>query len=169
MYEYREIVIKRNYNTLERTHPTYLLGSKKSTYLKFPNRKIYIKILNSFKHVNWWILRLINYTSWFNYGPGFFHLYWVKISYIWEYAQPRHNTENSKKIFPEKRNCAATVPISTFMCLWAIYMIPGSICLFLLQENMLIDHENIYVIRSQTHECGKWVRGRAIPRKGIHK
>jgi hypothetical protein len=27
-------------------------------------------------------------------------------------------------------NCAATVPISTFMCLWAIYIIPWSICQF---------------------------------------
>jgi len=31
-------------------------------------------------------------------------------------ALQRHNTENSNKIFPEKY-CAASVPISTFMCL----------------------------------------------------
>ncbi len=49
----------------------------------------------------------------------------------------RHNTENSKQIYPEK------VPKSTVMCLWAIYVFPRSVCLFyaesLLQENMLRD------------------------------
>ncbi len=37
-------------------------------------------------------------------------------------AMQRHNTENSKQKFPEK-NFEALVPISTFMCLWAIYTV----------------------------------------------
>ncbi len=35
--------------------------------------------------------------------------------------------------------------------------------------NMWTDPGNIYNYPSQTHECGNWDRGRAIPRKGIHK
>ena len=38
-----------------------------------------------------------------------------------------HNTENSKQIFPEKELRGLS---PTFMCLWAIYIFPGSVHIF---------------------------------------
>ncbi len=52
-----------------------------------------------------------------------------------------------------------SVPVSTFMCLWAIYR---SVCLFCcskIRGPTLV----IYMNRSQTHECGNWDWCRAIP------
>jgi hypothetical protein len=69
--------------------------------------------------------------------------------------------------YSQKRNCAATVTISTCMCLWAIYIFPQWICLFCCRK--YVDRSWEYINRSQTHECVNWDWGRAIRRKELHK
>ncbi len=69
--------------------------------------------------------------------------------------------------YSQKRNIGVSVPISTLMCLWVIYIFPQSVCLFCWRK--YVDRSWDYINRSQTHEYGNWGWGRAIPRKGIHK
>ncbi len=81
-----------------------------------------------------------------------------------------HCKEQTPKIrnkYSKKRNCAATGPISTFMCLWAIYIFPQWICLFGCRK--YVDRSWKYINPLQTHECGNWDWGRAIPRKRTHQ
>ncbi len=104
-------------------------------------------------------------------------LYWKKINLtyydvepkvfrLWEPALQRQNTEISKQIFPGKVYRGLS-PNSTLMGLWAIYIFPQSVSLFCWRK--YVDRSWDYIIRSQTHECGNFGWGRAIPRKGIHK
>jgi hypothetical protein len=79
----------------------------------------------------------------------------------------RQNAENLKQIFPEKEYIGASVPISTFMYLWANNIFPWWVCLFCWRK--YVDWSWEYINRSKTHECGNWGWGRAIPRKGIYK
>ncbi len=79
------------------------------------------------------------------------------------------NKQTIRSKYTQKRNCEAAVPISTFMCLWAIYIhiSPQLICLFCWRK--YVDRSWEYINRSQTHECVNWDWGRAIPRKELHK
>ncbi len=75
-----------------------------------------------------------------------------------------HCNDNSVYIFLFW-DSAATAPISTFTCLWAIYIFPGSAYIFPPAEPA--DPSWEYIIRSQTHECGNWDWGPNIPFLGI--
>ncbi len=66
--------------------------------------------------------------------------------------------------YSQKRNIGASVPISTFMCLWTNYIFPRWVCLLCWRK--YVDRFWEYINSSQTHECGNWGWGRAIPRKG---
>jgi hypothetical protein len=69
--------------------------------------------------------------------------------------------------YSQKRNWATSIPISTFLCLWAIYILPRSVCLFCCRKISGLILESIN--RLQTHKCGNWDWGRAIPLLGTHK
>jgi len=58
------------------------------------------------------------------------------------------------------------------MFMWAIDIFPRSVCLIYSaggKYSMWTNPRNIHINRSQTHECGNWNWGRAIPFLGIHK
>ncbi len=63
-------------------------------------------------------------------------------------------------IYSFSGNSTASAPISTFMCLWAIYIFPGSVYIF-------PPEEQADPSCSQTHECGNWDWGPDIPFLGI--
>ncbi len=66
--------------------------------------------------------------------------------------------------YSQKRNCVASVPVSTFTCLWAINIFSPSVCLFCCGPIL-----GIYKSLTDTWRCGKWDWGRAIPFLGINK
>ncbi len=58
--------------------------------------------------------------------------------------------------------------VPTFIYLWEIYIYFLDRSAYSAAENMWSDPGNVCINRLQTHECGNWDWGRAIPRKGVH-
>ncbi len=82
------------------------------------------------------------------------------------YTLQRQNTEILKQIFTEKEYRGLSPNFHIHTSVSDLY-IPGSVCLFCWRK--YVDLSWDYINRSQTHECGNWGWGRAIPRKGINK
>jgi len=62
--------------------------------------------------------------------------------------------------YSQNCTCAASIPISTFMCLWAICIFPLPVRLFCCIA--FADRSWEYINRSQIHESRNWERGRAV-------
>ncbi len=69
---------------------------------------------------------------------------------------PRKGISGSQSQFPHSRVCEQIT-----------YVFPRWVCLFCWRK--YVDRSWKYINPSQTHECGNWARGRAIPRKGTYK
>ncbi len=70
--------------------------------------------------------------------------------------------------YSHKRNCAASAPISTLMCLWAIFIYSHDRSAYS-AAGKYVDRSWEHINRSQKHECGNLDWGRAISFMGIHK
>jgi hypothetical protein len=82
-----------------------------------------------------------------------------------------HCTDTIPKIwhkYSQKRNCAASVPVSTFMCLYERFINSHDRAAYS-AAGKYVDRSWEYIICSQTRECGNWDCGHAIPFLGIHK
>ncbi len=68
-----------------------------------------------------------------------------------------------RNTYSQKRNCAATVLISTFMFLWAIYIFPCSVCLFFCRK---LGGPNVGIYRSLT-DISMWKKLGLSPRNSF--
>ncbi len=103
-------------------------------------------------------VRIQNINVWF----------WFMYSQKWNCAASLFPKQNCKVLSP-KWNCAASFPIPTFMYLWAIYILTGSVCLFCCSQIGRPALGIQYINRSQIHEWRNWERGREVSFLGIHK
>ena len=73
-----------------------------------------------------------------------------------------------KLLFPKQNYSVLSPSCYTHIYVRDLY-ISGSVCLFCCREIQYVDRSWEYINRSQTHACGNWDWGRAIPRKITHK
>ncbi len=100
---------------------------------------------------------------------------WTPPPYFWPrvlvvnpgYTLRRQNTEISKQIFPEKEYQCLSPNFHIHASVSDLHIYSHDQSLFCWRK--YVDRSWDYINRSQTHECGNWGWGRAIPRKGIHK
>ncbi len=97
---------------------------------------------------------------------------WRRASGIWRwfglqtrFVLWRHTATAIPFIYSLSGIRAASAPISTFICLWAIYILQGSVHIFPPAEKA--DPSWEYIIHSQKHECGNWDWGPDVPFLGI--
>ncbi len=96
----------------------------------------------------------------------------VQFVYLFSNVPQPHCKDMIPKIrnkYSQKRKCVASVPISTFMCLWAIYIVYSHNQSAYSAAEKYVDRSWEYINRSQTQECWAWDWGPAISFLGIHK
>ncbi len=82
-------------------------------------------------------------------------------------AHPFHQVANiGETNITEQELCGLSTNFHIHVSMSDLY-IPRSVCHSTEWKYVVQSWE--YINRSQTHECGNWDWGRAIPRKGIHK
>ena len=81
----------------------------------------------------------------------------------------RHNTENSKQIFPEKELCGLSPNFHIHVSVRDLYIPTISLPILNSAAGKYVDRTWEYINRSQTHECGNWDCGRSVPFLRIHK
>ncbi len=88
--------------------------------------------------------------------PGGIHA----LQLLWQ-SQGQYTATKIPFIYSQKRDSAASVPVSTFMYLWMIYIFLGSFHIFSCSR-IGRPIAGIYKSLTHLHECGNWDWGRAI-------